>query len=119
MVASATGLTDYAAQMAELLQTRDGRPHEELRFAVPKLRPAGGFRIDPALVYALTRIESNFDPEAMSSVGARGLMQIMPATAQYITGNAGMNPDRLHEPAIKPGDRPALRFLSRAARWYR
>nr|WP_294530821.1 lytic transglycosylase domain-containing protein [uncultured Rhodopila sp.] len=99
MVASATGLTDYAAQMASLLQTRDGRPHEELRFAVPKLRPAGGFRIDPPLVYALTRMESNFDPEAVSSVGARGLMQIMPSTAQYITGNADMNPDRLHEPA--------------------
>jgi soluble lytic murein transglycosylase-like protein len=99
MVASATGLTDYAAQMAELLQSRDGRPHEELRFAVPKLRPAGGFRIDPPLVYALTRIESNFDPEAISSVGARGLMQIMPSTAQYITRNTGMNPDRLHEPA--------------------
>jgi soluble lytic murein transglycosylase-like protein len=99
MVASATGLTDYAAQMAGLLQTRDGRPHEELRFAVPKLRPAGGFRIDPPLVYALTRMESNFHPEAISSVGARGLMQIMPSTAQYITGNADMNPDRLHEPA--------------------
>ena len=99
MVASATGLTDYAAQMADLLQTRDGRPHEELRFAVPKLRPAGGFRIDPALVYALTRVESHFDPEAISSVGARGLMQIMPSTAQYITGNSEMNPVRLHEPA--------------------
>jgi soluble lytic murein transglycosylase len=100
MVASATGLTDYAAQMAELLQTRDGRPHEELRFAVPKLRPAGGFRIDPPLVYALTRIESNFDPGAVSSVGARGLMQIMPSTAQYITGNADLRAERLHEPAM-------------------
>jgi soluble lytic murein transglycosylase-like protein len=99
MVASATGLADYAAQMAELLQTRDGRPHEELRFAVPNLRPAGGFRIDPPLVYALARVESHFDPQATSSVGARGLMQIMPATAQYITGNAEMNPNRLHEPA--------------------
>ena len=110
MVASATGLTDYAAQMAELLQTRDGRPHEELRFAVPKLRPAGGFRIDPPLVYALARIESNFDPERSPPVGARGLMQIMPATAQYITGNAGIDPDRLHEPATNLRDRTALRF---------
>ncbi len=99
MVASATGLTDFAAQMAALLQTQDGRPHEELRFAMPRLRPAGGFRVDPSLVYALTRLESNFDPEAISPVGARGLMQIMPSTAQYITGNAMMDPDPLDEPA--------------------
>jgi soluble lytic murein transglycosylase-like protein len=100
MVASATGLTDYAAQMAGLLQAQDGRPHDELRFAMPKLRPAGGFQVDPPLVYALTRIESNFDPEAVSPVGARGLMQIMPATAQYITRDVMLDPDRLHEPAM-------------------
>ncbi len=70
-----------------------------LRFPVPRLRPAGGFSIDPTLVYALTRLESNFDPDAVSPAGARGLMQIMPATAQYITGDLFFEPDRLHEPA--------------------
>ena len=49
--------------------------------AVPRLRPAGGFSVDPALVYALTRLESNFDPAAISPAGARGLMQIMPDSA--------------------------------------
>jgi soluble lytic murein transglycosylase-like protein len=99
MVASATGLTDYAAQMAALLQARDGLRHDELRFPMPRLRPAGGFHIDPALVYALTRLESNFNPAAISPAGARGLMQIMPSTAQYITGDQMMSVDRLHEPA--------------------
>jgi soluble lytic murein transglycosylase len=42
-------------------------------------------------------LESNFDTEAVSPAGARGLMQIMPATAQYITGNLLYAPERLHE----------------------
>lgn len=100
MVASAAGLTDCAAEIAASLQSRDGGRHDELRFPMPRLRPAGGFSIDPPLVYALTRLESNFDPNAISPAGARGLMQIMPATAQYITGNLFYAPDRLHEPAV-------------------
>ena len=37
--------------------------------------------IDPALLAGLVRQESNFDPNAGSSAGARGLTQLMPATA--------------------------------------
>lgn len=42
------------------------------------LAEAGGHEIDPALVAALIRQESRFDPHATSDAGARGLMQIMP-----------------------------------------
>ena len=58
--------------------------------------------MDPALVYALTRLESNFDPDAVSGAGARGLMQIMPVTAQYVAGSAAspaVFARRLHDPA--------------------
>ena len=99
MVVSSAGLTDCAVQMAGLLQAKDGLRHDELRFPLPRLRPAGGFRVDPALVYALTRLESNFDSAAVSPAGARGLMQIMPSTAQFITGDVLYAADRLHEPA--------------------
>jgi soluble lytic murein transglycosylase-like protein len=99
MVVSAAGLTDCAAQMAELLQARDGLRHDEMRFPLPRLRPAGGFRIDPALVYALTRVESNFNSDAVSPAGARGLMQIMPATAQFILNEPLYDADHLQEPA--------------------
>ncbi|MFO7830699.1 MAG: transglycosylase SLT domain-containing protein [Desulfuromonadaceae bacterium] len=41
-------------------------------------------RLDPDLVKAVMRAESNFDPGCVSSAGARGLMQVMPATAAEI-----------------------------------
>lgn len=40
------------------------------------------YRLDPKLVLAVVEAESNFDPQALSSKNARGLMQLIPATAQ-------------------------------------
>jgi soluble lytic murein transglycosylase len=100
LVAANAGLTDLAAQLVALVETEEGQPHDELRFAVPRLRPAGGFRIDPAMVYALTRLESNFDAAAVSPAGARGLMQIMPLTARYITGDQSLGSTALHDPSL-------------------
>ena len=100
-VAEAGGLMDLAAQLAGLIETAEGRPHDEARFPIPALRPAGGFRMDPALVYALARLESNFDADAISGAGARGLMQVMPVTASYLTGGASpaSYARRLYDPA--------------------
>jgi len=68
----------------------DERFHHDHVFATPMypmvaIPPAKGPSIDKALVNAITRQESRFNPVAKSHAGARGLMQVMPATASYIT----------------------------------
>ncbi len=53
-----------------------------------------GWQVDKALVNALIRQESRFNPKAKSAVGARGLMQIMPATASFITRDLSLRKKR-------------------------
>ncbi len=45
---------------------------------------AGRYGVDPLLVQALIRVESNFDPKAVSHRGAKGLMQINGLTARHL-----------------------------------
>ena len=103
LVATQANMSELASQLAVLSQSADGRPRDFARFPLPRLEPMHGFRMDPALVYALARQESNFNPAAISPAGARGILQIMPATASYITGDGSLrraNVARLHDPGF-------------------
>lgn len=72
------------------------------RYPMPELAPEGGFVIERALVYALARKETDFNPNARSSVGAYGLMQVMPTTAAEMTGDRTFvsDPTKLLVPAV-------------------
>lgn len=75
-----------------------------LRYPTPYrniMKPAASNQaIDEAWVYGITRQESRFMHYAKSGVGASGLMQLMPATAKWIAGKAGIEnyrQDMIHE----------------------
>jgi soluble lytic murein transglycosylase-like protein len=57
------------------------------------LKTAEKHSVDYALVKAVIRAESNFNPTAISRVGARGLMQLMPGTAYALRVNDSFHPE--------------------------
>jgi len=58
-------------------------------YPLPPWQPGDGFTVDPALLYAIMRRESEFRAFSESDAGAQGPMQIMPSTAAYISGEDG------------------------------
>ena len=78
------GQADLAYRLGLYSLRREGRRFDAVLYPLPKWRPREGFTIEPALLYAFMRQESAFKPYARSRVGATGLMQLMPRTAQYV-----------------------------------
>lgn len=53
---------------------------------------AAEHQVDPLLVAAIIRVESNYRPHLVSKMNATGLMQIMPDTADWVIDQAGFDP---------------------------
>jgi soluble lytic murein transglycosylase-like protein len=70
-------------------------------YPTPLLAPKDGFTIDKALVYAIVRQESRFNPLAVSGRGAVGLMQLTPEAAARAAGDDKLKSDR--RPLFDPG----------------
>jgi soluble lytic murein transglycosylase-like protein len=64
------------------LQAHRGTPQSPAKYEHHIRKAALSHMIDPLLITAIIRAESNFDPLAVSSKGAKGLMQLMPETAR-------------------------------------
>jgi len=71
-------------------------PHEEKaerNFDHIIQRVAKSYDVDPALVRAIIMAESSYNPRAVSKKGAKGLMQLMPKTAEYLGVEDSFNPE--------------------------
>lgn len=77
------------------LQNHPYAPVEFWRLSYPRpysdtvKAAANEFQVDPLLIWSVMRAESVYDPVALSGVGARGLMQIMPTSQEWIAGQLG------------------------------
>lgn len=96
-------MPSLAMRLGNML-VKNGSPiSDATAYPAPQLTPAAGELIDRELILALVRQESGFNPNARSPAGARGLMQIMPATAGFIARDGNMSggqQNRLYEPEV-------------------
>ncbi len=85
------------------------RPLELWRLRYPKaweaqVAEAGQrYHIDPLLIYSIMKQESGYSPWVYSTAGARGLLQMIPSTSEYVAaerGWEGFTPDMLYIPSV-------------------
>jgi len=81
-VAPANPLQETGGPWRAPLRQKSLTAPPRLQALIQQIATAG--RVDPALVEAVVRAESGFDPFAVSHRGAQGLMQLMPETARAV-----------------------------------
>jgi soluble lytic murein transglycosylase len=93
---------DYVGQMGDRLPEPVWRILYPLEFGDLLQLKSREEHLDPALVAALIWQESTFDPSAVSVVGARGLMQLVPRTGRALARRLGITyrENVLHDPEI-------------------
>ncbi len=103
-LADAADMPGTALRAGRVLLRAQGEQVDAALYPLPHWVPENGFQIDRALVYALARQESGFNVNARSRSGARGLLQLMPATATFIADSGqkfrGRARNQLYDPRL-------------------
>ncbi|WP_332633012.1 lytic transglycosylase domain-containing protein [Halalkalibacter flavus] len=83
--------------------------NKEVKFQPLIESAAQKYNLDPKLIHSVIKHESNFNPHAISHAGARGLMQLMPATARRLQVENSFDPEQ----NINGGAKYLLQLLDR------
>lgn len=104
---------DVAQEIHAIVASRMRRhdPATQGRVARAVLREAELASLDPLLVLALIHVESSFDPRAVSSAGAMGLMQLREATMRRETERSGLRRTDPRDPVVNV--QAGVRYLRR------
>ncbi len=87
-IADRGSLPDLAYYVSAQLYTKTGRMYDPGLYPVPDWKPQGGFQLDRAVIFAVMRQESAFQPKVISRANARGLMQLIPPTASLMANDS-------------------------------
>ena len=114
--AAKTHMAGLSFRTADVIKRQQGRVYYGGLSPIPDFEAAAPIRIDQAVLLSVIRQESGFNPRAKSWAKASGLMQLMPATAAFITRDRGYRGKKRHDlmvPAvnIKIGEDYILHLL--------
>ena len=83
-----------AIEPEEIFEPNTAPLSEKTPFQKLIVAAAARYNLDPDLIHSVIAIESNFNPKAISPKNARGLMQLMPLTAQRLGVQDSFNPEQ-------------------------